>query len=124
MTDQFMGYTVHRATVFHPNTILFSRDNETITVSMIQEALSHIADEIAKKNPIFKQYGVALKVFRAIQVRLTNRPSRKPNKEDLKTACEVLEEIEKEHATNQMQRDNIETAASWCKLFIECFIRD
>ena len=75
MTDQFMGYTVHRATAFQPNTVLFTRENETITASMIQEALSHIADEIARKNPIFKQYSVALKVFRAIQVRLTNRPS-------------------------------------------------
>lgn len=124
MVNQFMGYTVHSATEFRPNTVLFTRENETITVSMIQEALSQIIDKITKKNPIYKQYSIALKVFRALQVRLTNRPSRKPNKEDLKTACEVLGELQKEYATTQDQRDNIDAAASWCKLFIECFMRD
>lgn len=124
MVNQFMGYTVHSATEFRPNTVLFTRENETITVSMIQEALGEIIDEITKKNPIYNQYSIALKVFGALQVRLTNSPARKPSKEDLKTACEVLGELQKEYATPQDQRDNIDAAVSWCKLFIECFMQD
>lgn len=124
MIDQFMGYTAHRAAEFRPNTVLFTKESEEITVSMVQEALSQIIDKIAKKTPVFKQYSVALKVLQAIQVRLTNRPSRRPSKEDLKTACDVLSEILKENAPAKTQRDNIDMAAFRCKLFIECFVQD
>lgn len=124
MVNQFMGYTVHGATEFRPNTILFTRENETITVSMLQEALEHMISVIIKKNPIHERYSVALKVLWAIQVRLANRQSRRPSKEDLKTACDVLSEILKENTTTDAQRDNIDMAAFRCKLFIECFMRD
>lgn len=124
MVNQFMGYTVHGATEFRPNTILFTRANETITVSMLQEALEHMISAIIKKNPIHERYSVALKVLWAIQVRLANRQSRRPSKEDLKTACDVLSEILKENTTADAQRNNIDMAAFRCKLFIECFMRD
>ncbi len=124
MSDQFMGYTIHRAEVFRPHTILFSKGNERITASMLQEALSHMIDAITKKNPALAQYGVALKVLRAIQMRLMNGQPRKPSKNDLKVACEVLSEIQKENAMTEEQKDRIDVATSWCKLFIECFMRD
>lgn len=124
MINQFMGYTVYRVTEFYPNTILFAKENETITVSMLQEALSHMIDAVMKTNPVFERYRVALKVLRAIQIRLINGQPRKPSKNDLKVACDVLSEIQKGNATTETQRDNIDMAAFRCKLFIECFMRD
>lgn len=124
MTTQFMGYTIHRAVVFYPHTILFTKENETVTVSMLQEALSHIVDVIVKKSPVLARYEIALKVLRAVQIRLTNGQPRKPSKNDLKVACDVLSEIQKEYAMTEEQRDRIDTAAFWCKLFIEGFMRN
>ena len=124
MTTQFMGYTIHRAVVFYPHTILFTKENETVTVSMLQEALSHIVDVIVKKSPVLARYEVALKVLRAVQIRLTNGQPRRPSKNDLKVACDVLSEIQKEYAMTEEQRDRIDTAAFWCKLFIEGFMRN
>ena len=123
MIDQFMGYTVHRAVEFRPSMILFTRENETITVSMLQEALEYMISAIIKRktqNPIFERYGVALKVLRAIQMRLSNRQIQRPSKKDLKIACDVLSEIQKENAMTEAQKDRIDAAAFQCKLFIEC----
>lgn len=124
MTDQFMGYIVHRAEVFHPHTILFTKENETITVSMLQEALGHMMNAIMKKNPVLGRYKVALTVLQTVQIRLTNGHPRRPRKSDLKVACDVLSELQKEHADTEAQRDNIDAAAFRCKLFIKCFMRD
>ncbi len=124
MITQFMGYTIHSPTEFYPNTTVFSKENEIITVSMLQEALSQMIAAITKKNPALVRYRVALKVLRAIQIRLMNSQPRKPSKNDLKVACDVLSEIQKENAMSEEQKNHIDTAASWCKLFIECFMRD
>lgn len=124
MSDQFMGYIIHRVAVFQPNTVLFTKENETITVSILQEALNYMIDAITKKNPALAQYGVALKVLRAVQIRLTNGQPRKPSKNDLKVACDVLSEIQKENAMTEEQKDRIDASASLCKLFIEGFMRD
>ncbi len=124
MSEQFMGYIIHRAAVFQPNTVLFSRENEEITVSMAQEALDLMMSAIAKKNPVIRRYSVALKVLRAIQMRLMNGQPRKSSKNDLKDACEVLSEIQKENARTEEQKDRIDASASLCKLFIEVLIRD
>ncbi len=124
MYEQFMGYTIHRAVVFYPHTILFTKENETVTVSMLQEALGHIVDVIVKRSPVLARYEIALKVLRAVQIRLTNGQPRKPSKNGLKVACDVLSEIQKEYALTEEQRGRIDTAAFWCKLFIEGFMRN
>lgn len=124
MTNQFMGYTFHRPTELRPNTILFSREDQTITVSMAQKAVEYIISVIAKKNPIIERYNIASKVLRAIQARLANGQARKPNKKDVEVACDVLNEILKENAVTEEQKDRIDAAAFQCKLLIECFVRD
>ena len=124
MIDRLMGYTVHKAKVFRPHTILFTKENETITVSMLQEAVSHMIDAVMEKNPILRRYEVTLKVLRVVRIRLANGQPRKPSKNELKVACDVLLEIQKEHTATETQGDNIDRTALWCKLFIDCFIRD
>lgn len=124
MTTQFMGYTFHSPTEFRPNTILISREKQTITVSMAQEAVEYMISVISKVNPMIGRYSIALKVLRAIQMRLANRQSRKPSKRDVKTACEVLGEIQKEYATTEEQKSQIDQATSLCKLLIEWRMRD
>ena len=121
MSDQFMG---HRAGAFQPGTVLFPSGNEEITVSMAREALDLMISAIAKKNLMIGRYRVALKVLWAIQERLANRQTRKPSKKELEVACDVLSEVQKERATTQTQRDNIDAATSWCKLFVERCIQD
>ena len=124
MSVQIMGYIVHPVREFHSNTVLFSKGIERITVAMLQGALGQMISIISQKEPALERYAVALKVLRAVQTRLTNQQVKRPSREDLKTACEVLKEVQKEHAETQMQRDRIDTAASWCMMFIECFVRD
>ncbi len=124
MSVQIMGYIVHPVREFHPSTVLFSKGIERITVAMLQGALGQMISIISQKEPALERYAVALKVLRAVQTRLTNQQVKRPSKEDLKIACEVLKEVQKEHAETQMQRNRIDTAASWCMMFIECFVRD
>lgn len=124
MTDQFMGYTVHRVTEFRPNTILFSREDQTITVSMAQKAVEYMISVISKINPLIGRYSIAVKVLRAIQARLANGQSREPSKKDFQVACDVLNEILKENAVTEEQKDRIDAAAFQCKLLIEWSMRD
>ena len=124
MINQFMGYTFHNPTEFRPNTILISGGNETITVSMAQDAVEYMISVISKKNPMIGRYSIALKVLRTIQMRLANKQLRKPSKRDVKTACEVLGEIQKEYATTEKQKSRIDQDTSLCKLLIEWRMQD
>lgn len=124
MIQQFMGYTIHRPPKLHPNAPLISRENQTITVSMAQEAVKYMISVITKKVPQLERYSVTLKVLQAMHMGLINGQPRKPSKKELKTACEVLSEIQKEHATTEEQKSRIDEAASLCKLLIEWRMRD
>lgn len=124
MTTQFMGYTFHKLTEFRPNATLISRENQTITVSMAQEAVEYMISVISKINPRIGRYSVALKVLWAIRVRLANGQPREPHKKDFKIACDVLAEIQKEYATTEEQKSRIDEAASLCKVLIEWRMRD
>ena len=49
----FMGYKINKnVKYFLPNTVLFSNENERITVAMIKNALDYILGIIATRSPL------------------------------------------------------------------------
>lgn len=58
MSDRFfMGYKVNTGIKhFLPNTVLFTKNNEKITVAMAQEAVDYILGVLAHKNPLIDTY--------------------------------------------------------------------
>ena len=53
----FMGYKINKNVKhFLPNTVLFSNENERITVAMIKNALDYILGIIATRSPLVEPY--------------------------------------------------------------------
>lgn len=95
MTDQYiMGYTIHLNTAyFTPDAILFSRETDCITVSMVNDVLDYVLGVIALKSPLTKSYKKAKTVLFTIKMGLSNMQMSRSSKKDLKTTVDVLKEI-------------------------------
>ena len=120
MPDQYiMGYKIHlNITHFTPNTVLFSRGTDHITVSMIKNVLDYIIDTIALKNPLSEAYKKAKTVLSVIKMRLSNKQLSQPSKKDLETTVDVLKEIFNANAKSEQQKEQNERNALICKLLI------
>ena len=120
MNDQyFMGYKIHlNITCFAPDTILFSRETDCITVSMVNDVLDYLLDAIARKNPLSESYKKAKTVLSVIKLRLSNKQLLRPSKKDLKTTVDVLEEILNTNAKSEQQKEYNARNALICKLLI------
>ena len=95
MSDiNFMGYKINTGIKhFLPNTVLFTKNDEKITVAMAQDAVDYILGVLARKNPLIDTYKKAKTVFSAIKLILENKQPSKVAKDDVKVAIDVLEEI-------------------------------
>ena len=115
----FRGYKINKnITHFLPNTVLFSNENESITVSMIKDALDYILDIIAIQSPVTESYKTARTVFGAMKMLLENRKPSKPSKTDMKTAIDVLEEITNLSAKSEQEKEQNARCACLCKMII------
>ena len=96
MANKICGYTIHsRPKNFLPSTILFSNEQENITVEMAKTALDYIVGQIARRNPLLETYKKAKTVFETLKMILENKTPKHFSKEDAKIAINVLEEIKK-----------------------------
>ena len=88
MSDRyFMGYKVNTGIKhFLPNTVLFTKNDEKITVAMAQDSVDYILGVLARKNPLIDTYKRAKTVFSAIKLILENKQPSKVTKEDV---CKV-----------------------------------
>ena len=122
MANKICGYTIHsRPKNFLPSTILFSNEQENITVEMAKNALDHIVGQIARRNPILETYKKAKTVFEALKMILENKTPKHFSKEDAKIAVDVLEEIKNENARSENEKLYNSRMAFWCKLVIDGF---
>ncbi len=123
MSDRyFMGYKIHHNTGFYlPNTVLFSKEDMKITVSMAKDALDYILSMIALKYPIIEKYKKAKAVFLGMKMILENKQPSKINKEDAKTAVDVLEEITNMTAHTDAEKEQNARCAFICKMVIDGF---
>ena len=121
MSDRyFMGYKIHHNTGFYlPNTVLFSKEDVKITVSMAKDALDYILSMIALKNPVIEKYKKAKAVFTGMKIILENKQPSKFTKEDAKTAVDVLEEITNMTAQSDAEKEQNARYAFICKLLID-----
>lgn len=121
MSDRyFMGYKIHHNTGFYlPNTVLFSKEDVKITVSMAKDALDYILSMIALKNPVIEKYKKAKAVFTGMKMILENKQPSKFTKEDAKTAVDVLEEITNMTAQSDAEKEQNARYAFICKLLID-----
>ena len=96
MNDQYvMGYKINTNIKHYlPNTVLFIRNDEKITVAMAQDAVDYILGVLARKNPLIDAYKKAKTVFSAIKLMLENKQPSRVTKADVKIAIDVLEEIQ------------------------------
>ena len=117
-----MGYKVHLNIIhFTPNTVLFSRGTDCITVSMVNDVLDYVLDVIALKSPLSESYNTAKKVLSVLKMRLGNKRLSRPSKKDFKTTVEVLTEIFNANAKSEQQKEYNERCALICKLLIDSF---
>lgn len=121
MPDQYiMGYKIHLNTTYlTPNTILFSRGTDCITVSMVNDTLDYVLGAIALKSPLPKSYKKAKIVLSIIKMRLSNKQMSRPSKKDLKATVDVLKEIFNTNAKSEQQKEHNERSALICKLLID-----
>lgn len=118
----FMGYKINKNVKhFLPNTVLFSNENERITVAMIKNALDYILGIIATRSPLVESYKTAKTVFDAMKMVLENKRPSKPSKEDMKTTVDVLEEITNLSAKSEWEKEQNARYAFLCKLVIDRF---
>lgn len=123
MSDRyFMGYKIHYNTGFYlPNTVLFSKEDVKITVSIAKDALDYILSILALKNPVIEKYKKAKSVFFGMKMILENKQPSKFTKEDTKTAIDVLEEIMNMTARTDTEKEQNARYAFICKLMIDGF---
>ena len=118
----FMGYKINKnVKYFLPNTVLFSNENERITVAMIKNALDYILGIIATRSPLVEPYKTAKTVFGALKMILENKNPSKPSKTDMKTTVDVLEEITNLSAKSEWEKEQNARYAFLCKLVIDRF---
>ena len=118
----FMGYKINKNVKhFLPNTVLFSNENERITVAMIKNALDYILGIIVTRSPLVESYKTAKTVFDAMKMVLENKRPSKPSKEDMKTTVDVLEEITNLSAKSEWEKEQNASYAFLCKLVIDRF---
>ena len=122
MANKICGYTIHsRPKNFLPSTILFSNEQENITVEMAKTALDYIVGQIARRNPLLETYKKAKTVFETLKMILENKTPKHFSKEDAKIAIAVLEEIKNENARSENEKLYNSQMAFWCKLVIDGF---
>lgn len=121
MSDRyFMGYKVNTGIKhFLPNTVLFTKNDEKITVAMAQDAVDYILGVLAHKNPLIDTYKKAKTVFSAIKLILENKQPLRVTKEDLKVAIDVLEEIQNLYAKLDEEKEYNARCALLCKLMVD-----
>lgn len=121
MSDRyFMGYKVNAGIKhFLPNTVLFTKNDEKITVAMAQDAVDYILGVLARKNSLIDTYKKAKTVFSAIKLMLENKQPLKVTKEDVKAAIDVLEEIQNLYAKSDAEKEYNARCALLCKLLVD-----
>ena len=121
MSDRyFMGYKIN-AEIKHflPNTVLFTKNDEKITVAMAQDAVDYILGVLARKNPLIDTYKKAKTVFSAIKLMLENKQPSRVTKEDVKVTIDVLEEIQNLYAKSEAEKEYNARCALLCKLLVD-----
>lgn len=123
MSDRyFMGYKINtNIKHFLPNTVLFTKNDEKITIAMAQDAVDYILGVLARKNPLIDAYKKAKTVFSAIKLILENKQPPKMKKDDVKVAVDVLEEILNMTAKSDAEKEHNARCALLCKLLIDGF---
>lgn len=116
----FMGYKVNTGIKhFLPNTVLFTKKDEEITVAMAKDAVDYILGVLARKNPLIDTYKKAKTVFSAIKLMLENKQPSRVTKEDVKVAIDVLEEIQNLYAKSDAEKEYNARCALLCKLLVD-----
>lgn len=65
--NHFMGCKVNtNINHYLPNTVLFTKNDEKVTVAMAQNAVDYVLGVLARKNPLIEAYKKAKTVFSAI----------------------------------------------------------
>lgn len=120
MANIICGYTIHsRPKSFLPNTILFSNEQENITVEMAKNALDYIVEQIARRNQLLETNKKAKTVFEALKMILENKTPKHFSKEDAKIVIDVLEQIKNENARSENEKSYNSRMAFLCKLVID-----
>ena len=116
----FMGYKVITGIkYFLPNTVLFTKKDEEITVAMAKDAVDYILGVLARKNPLIDTYKKAKTVFSAIKLMLENKQPSRVSYEDVKVAIDVLEEIQNLYAKSDAEKEYNARCALLCKLLVD-----
>lgn len=120
MSDVYiMGYKVNtNLRKFMPQAVLFTKNDEKITVEMVQSATDYILGILAIQNPLVAKYKKAKIFFSAINLILENKQPPKISKDDVKIVIDVLEEIHNMYAKSDAEKIFNARCALQCKLMV------
>ena len=116
----FFGYTRNtNIRYYFPNTVLFAKKDEIITVAMARDAIDYILGVLACKTPLTDTYKKTKTVLLAIRLMLENKQPSRVTKDDVKIAIDVLEEIRNLSAKSKAEKEYNTRCALLCKWMID-----
>lgn len=123
MSDNyFMGYKVNTNINYYlPNTVLFTKNDEKVTVAMAKNMVDYMLDVLALNNPLLENYNRAKTVFSAIKLLLENKRPPIVTKDDLNITIDVVKEIQDTYAKTNAEKEYNARCAFVCKLLIDRF---
>lgn len=120
--NYYMGYIVNtNINHYQPDTVLFTKNDEKITVAMAQNMVDYMLDVLAINNPLLENYNRAKTVFSAIKLLLENKRPPIVTKDDLNITIDVIKEIQDTYAKTNAEKEYNARCALLCKLFINRF---
>lgn len=115
----YFGYEVHKRPKFlTKDTVLFSNENETITVQMLINGLNYILTKIAMQSLPLNVYKTVRKVILACKMLLNNQTPNNFSKADAKLTIEAIEVMMDNSAKSDSDREYNAKMALLCKLII------
>lgn len=123
MSDNyFMGYKVNTNINYYlPNTVLFTKNDEKVTVAMAQNMVDYMLDVLALNNPLLENYNRAKTVFSAIKLLLENKRPPIVTKDDLNITIDVVKKIQDTYAKTNAEKEYNARCALLCKLLVNGF---
>lgn len=102
------------------DTVLASNEKGVLTVSQMLKEIMYIIKFIRQvfgKNE--RKYSVAIKFLQSVQLALMNKDVRKPTKEQMKIAADVMHEVADMHAQSEEVKERNEKIAIAIKWLID-----
>ena len=120
----YLGYYFNPNHNFQSGAVIFWKDDNKITVGMLQSALDYALDILANEDNNLERIKTTITVLKFLKVVLSNKKMHKPSKEDFKTTLDVITEIANKDTTDEKKKQKNKDMCFCCKLMIDLNYRE